>query len=488
MRANHFLQPAYPYVLAALFVLSAGLYGAAFYPMLTADHAIHVMMAKQFDVSHSLYYWGQDRLGSLLPALTWPLAQIIHPLYAITMVQMLVLFGAWYCWSRWLQHLQHRLLLALSLWFPPLVFDPLVAIGQPYALMLMLWGAAFLLQHRAEVCLWRTTASFFLLGLSVYVSEAGLLGIPLMLGWLSANLGRDKKKPVVPVLLKHLGVALAASVPVVLLILAAKKNSTRIPVYGAKPLNTPSEAFGFAQKLWNQFADQWLESSFWTSPYGWAQLIALLLLVAVPVSVLLWRRLSGGALREVLLLFALFVGYLGTVLMANWPATVPYSERFFSPLYFLAPLYLLRLAEGLGLSSLRIAISAPIWLMCLIFGARSMVLILGPAPVFDDRLAAHDARNFPVEPGATYIGDYWNVYLLGAFAPDGVQYVPHEDDYVRHRKFLHRAFLGEDIYLIANHWLEDFPESISQHGHILYRAGEPLQHKSYLYCKYHPAE
>ncbi|TVR37115.1 MAG: hypothetical protein EA392_13520 [Cryomorphaceae bacterium] len=488
MRANHLLHRIYPYVLTVLFALSAGLYGAAFYPMLTADHAIHVMMAKQFDVSHSLYYWGQDRLGSLLPGLTWPLAQVVHPLYAITLVQMLVLFGAWYCWSRWLQHKHHRLLLALSLWFPPLVFDPLVAIGQPYALMLLLWGVAFLLQRRANGCLWRTAASFFVLGLAVYVSEAGLLAIPLMLWWLSAKLRIDKKKPFVPALLKHLGIALAASVPVVLLILAAKKNSTRIPIYGAKPLNTPIEALGFAQQLWNEFADQWAESVVWATPYGWAQAMALLLLLSVPLSLLLWRRLSGGELREVLLLFALFGGYLGTVLMANWPASVPYSERFFSPLYFLGPLYLLRLTEGLRVAAFRFAASALIGLMCLIFSLRSAILILGPPPVFDDRLSAHDARNFPIEQGATYIGDYWNVYLLGAFFPHGVQYVPHDDDYVRHREFLHSAFQGEAIYLIANHWMEDFPEQVLQHGYYLQRMGDPQDHRGYRFCEYRQAD
>lgn len=35
----------------------------------SSDNAIHVLMAYDFEFPTDLYYWGQDRLGSLIPML-----------------------------------------------------------------------------------------------------------------------------------------------------------------------------------------------------------------------------------------------------------------------------------------------------------------------------------------------------------------------------------------------------------------------------------
>ena len=46
-------------------------YGAVHFQGLSSDHAIHILMADGFSFPHDLYYWGQDRLGSIIPIVGW---------------------------------------------------------------------------------------------------------------------------------------------------------------------------------------------------------------------------------------------------------------------------------------------------------------------------------------------------------------------------------------------------------------------------------
>src|ERR1035437_7141392 len=59
-----------------------------------SDNAIHVLMAKNFQLPRDFYYWGQDRLGSLLPMIAFLIGKIIHMhyLYICSFVQYLFLF------------------------------------------------------------------------------------------------------------------------------------------------------------------------------------------------------------------------------------------------------------------------------------------------------------------------------------------------------------------------------------------------------------
>ena len=52
-----------------LIILSFLCYSSNFYTLLTSDDAIQVLMIHNFQLPHDLYFWGQDRYGSLIPML-----------------------------------------------------------------------------------------------------------------------------------------------------------------------------------------------------------------------------------------------------------------------------------------------------------------------------------------------------------------------------------------------------------------------------------
>lgn len=49
--------------------MSFRFYSSLFYPLLNSDNAVTILMIHYFKIPDDLYFWGQDRMGSLIPLL-----------------------------------------------------------------------------------------------------------------------------------------------------------------------------------------------------------------------------------------------------------------------------------------------------------------------------------------------------------------------------------------------------------------------------------
>jgi hypothetical protein len=109
-------------------------------PHLNADQAIHILMAERFDVARDAYYWGQDRLGSLLPALGAVLVALGVPsLDALAWVQLGVLLASGLVWLRLLRNPLLGALGFAAMLLPVFPFHESVAIGHPYLAQQFFW-------------------------------------------------------------------------------------------------------------------------------------------------------------------------------------------------------------------------------------------------------------------------------------------------------------------------------------------------------------
>jgi hypothetical protein len=117
---------------------------------LNADKAIHILMAYDFQVPEDLYYWGQDRLGSLIPMLAhgliWGLG--LAPVVAVSSVQYGVLALGVACLSTVLTLPVHRLILVMAWLLPAWSFRSIVANAQPYGPQFAMIGVAIATAHR----------------------------------------------------------------------------------------------------------------------------------------------------------------------------------------------------------------------------------------------------------------------------------------------------------------------------------------------------
>jgi hypothetical protein len=84
-----------------------------------------------------------------------------------------------------------------------------------------------------------------------------------------------------------------------------------------------------------------------------------------------------------------------------------------------------------------------------------------------------------------YVGDYWTTYLIAGVFPNCVLATPHDGlRSVRSWHMRDMVLAQRDICLIKEGWLEEFPNEIKQFGHVLTRVGSPEQYARFTLCRY----
>ena len=82
------------------------------------------------------------------------------------------------------------------------------------------------------------------------------------------------------------------------------------------------------------------------------------------------------------------------------------------------------------------------------------------------------------------IAEYWNAYRTSCTAPDKIVATPHDQSDVRNLKLTDMVFEMDDIYVIKDMWLQSFPDTLCQFGHVLIKTCEPFRLGDCDVCKY----
>ncbi|MCC5916129.1 MAG: hypothetical protein JJU02_02255 [Cryomorphaceae bacterium] len=466
----------YRILLTIIILLSFFTYGGGFFPLLNADQGIYCLMARHFTFSNSLYYWGQDRLGSFLPMLAAPFTKLFPAIWVLTVLQIAVSVGAWYYWSRLVAHKGWRLLLACAILLPPIAFSTVIIFAQPYHVQLLLWGAAFFLLVKGEPSFLRVFGAAFLLVLSIWLGQTAVVTLPIM-GLLLIRRGYFAK---------GLLPALFGAIPPAMLILAAKNNSAKIPVFSEKLFVTWTQlSESLLRVLHNTthavLSFSWLRSSIVISNFSLVLLLFFILFISV--------RELPKAIRHLnfhhLLLYFGFWGLFLIGILSFWVYLNDTNVRYFSMLFVVGVIFAVlwtteqkhqrwkKIIGGLTIAA--------------VLGGSADALILvhgGKTTVPHGRMSNGIAKTFPLEPGATYIGDYWNVMVLGAWGDASMRFFSHQAGPKHNMHQLRDAFQGEPIYLLQNSWLESFPDTISQYHRPLERDSEVQNHESIRFARY----
>ncbi len=124
---------------AGIIILSFFCYSSNFYALLGSDDAIVVLMIHNFQLPHDLYFWGQDRYGSLVPLL----GQVFYrgfgfsPLTSESLTHYLLLIAGYFAFAGLFKSKFSRIVLAIIWFFPPFRMIDLLRlnIGQEYSLL-----------------------------------------------------------------------------------------------------------------------------------------------------------------------------------------------------------------------------------------------------------------------------------------------------------------------------------------------------------------
>ncbi|GAB4371727.1 MAG: hypothetical protein Kow00121_13500 [Elainellaceae cyanobacterium] len=512
-------------------------YAGFLLPDFDSDQAIHALMAADLQLPADLYYWGQQRLGSIVPILGNFLLKHNNTLTAVEAVsyaQYFLLLIGYLSFASIFKTNIARILFAFA-WFLPIhQFGFLLMLGQPYSAQLAFLGLAVALIDKLPRKLgsWQVivrqvmiTGAVICLFISLWASDFTLISIGLIsLLAILATLYRIWLAPVTLFAPKSLSIALLFEFIALEIanVFMTSRYGVRFIEYAKSHAATSESHLGMnspeqAQELFKLFTTpiaqtiasnngNLLKNSLVFSTLSfWACAFTFLILYSLFRFVKLWLRTPTAdhylTLSPWFWVFSAnaMIGFIA-ILFSEWVYINSIQDgagtRYFVPVYVFVWLAALLLVEGIP----RIP-AQPLWAILLVVAITGSATL--PASVYGfEKFEPTVQRLQAVQDlgPAGFIGNHWASYLLCSVNPKLLNCTqfdefgqtpcppPVEPPVRRHSgrcfRCVDRVLDSPTIYLVKNSWLEAYPDEIEQFGACLVRVGEPFDLAGYTFAHY----
>ncbi|MGG6267463.1 hypothetical protein ACQ4M3_23170 [Leptolyngbya sp. AN03gr2] len=490
-----------------IFILSFRAFAGFLAPDFDADQAVHVLMAYDLQLPEDLYYWGQDRLGSLLPILSHWLLNVLPltPIEAVSYVQYAFLIVGFLCFTSALRKTTSKVTFALIWFLPPAPFLKLVEVAHPYAPQLALLGIAFAATNRSRILPESNKRAKLVLNLiilaslilSVWVSDLSL--VPLMLAialfaktflqhFQLSNQAKSRHQAVLEFLRKNLQytlISIALLLGVAFLAYAKSTASQREENYGMLAINGLDIIAHIVRSIITTVGGTLLFQAGNPSLSLYAIAVFVLVVILTRYGLQL-RQHDANFIEWIPFLLLSAIGTFILILLSRWTFIQETPPRYFIAIYVFCWLSALLIFDNLQRPLIHKAalrrVTALIVLTALL-GSLSL-------PGYVYAIAKPQSRLSMLQPFATlgeagFIGEYWASYLLCIVAPERLNCTPHDQSFFRCWRCAKAVLASPVIYLVDRDWLETFPDEIEQFGQRLKRQEPAQELAGYRIAPYH---
>lgn len=465
-------------LLSLILLVSFRLYSSRYYPLLTSDDALNVLMTRDYSLPHDLYCWGQDRGGTLIPLIGQFFYGVlgVSLIWSVSLSNYLIVVLGGLGFMQIFERRSSKIMFALVWLLPPWRFVDLLRF--PYGVQYGLLGMALLLVaaiplERGRPFRMQDHGRLLLLMvvtiLAIWVSDLAVLTVVAAgIGWLLWR--RKKHVPLLPrkeILLWCAGEAVIGAA----FIGYAKLNAPAVTQH-YQQFNMPGEMVA----AFTTFGHEFLKLILFRTGEPYMSAYAVLAVASFITVVWMWHRQPRQDARSGLALFlALDVAFLVfAVLSSKWAALNMLNRRYFIGAYIGLSILVLLLNEltvrGRKYSP---SISGLLWVTVLagaLSGPMQMKFIW--PRTLESRV--HLASEFLSLGRVGLIGEYGNAYVACTPDPEQIASTPHDNGDVKNADLIPPVFDGRDIYVIRDMWMDSFPDTLPQFGHVLVRKGEPF--------------
>lgn len=473
----------------SIIVISFFAYSSIFYPLLNSDDAVSILMLHDFHFPDDIFFWGQDRVGSIIPLLGQiPYKLLNIPLlWAESLTHYAILILGFFALSSFFTTNFSKIAFAI-LWFLPI--DPFLGLvrysfGLQYAFIG--FGLYFIkiqddntkkMQIKSPLPWWILSFASFLI--AVWITESAIVTIMIILSIsLLWTWYKDKKIPKRSVLFSLTGIISGT------LIIMGLKNLVTVSShyeYNQQLLNSISEIIRAIQLLYAK-----LIAGFSLGNPNPFQLIynylCLLLIASIPLLILTKNSNRIKNWKWITIFTLDGVAFILVNLVSHWSLLNGVARRYFVGVYIVFWISFLLFTENI--SNKRIKQTIRVTLMAtLLLGALSIPY--GYQYLYPKRLTpkAKVVGEFRQLGRIGIIADYWNSYGTSFVDPDHIKATPHDQAEVRNYRLVDSVFAQPNLYLIKDMWLDTFPDTIVQFRNTLYKAGEEFNIGDCNICEY----
>ena len=473
---------------AAIIVISFFLYSSLFYPLLNSDDAVSILMLHNFRLPEDLFFWGQDRVGSVIPLLgqiPYKLLGINH-LWSESLIHYLILIAGFSAFSTFLNSKTSKIIFAV-LWFLPIdAFLGLTrySFGIQYSFVgIGLYFIKFVYESKSlktfrRYAFWSLAFLSFLT--AVYSTESAVVTIAIILAVLAFYSFREKEK------FRIEGIVFTSvSVILGIFVMYLLKNAATVSQYyeyNRQLLNTPAEFIDAVSILFNKVISSFSIDNHnpFIFIYAW---LCLIQLISVPIIVFSGKTGKIKAWQWFLIFILDGMTFLFINTVSHWSLLNGVARRYFVGVYIMLWLSYLICSDHIINKKLRTIIQV-IALATVLTGAVSIPY--GYKYVFPKRLTskAKVVSEFKQLGKIGIISEYWNSYGTSFVDPDNIKATPHDGYEIRNHELVDSVLSQKRVFLIKDLWLDSFPDKISQFGNQFEKVGNEQHIGDCYVCEY----
>lgn len=439
-----------------------------------SDHAIHALMAEDFQWPIDFYYWGQNRLGSFIPMFASPFYYLVHSgIYAVAIAQLILVISVYAAFQSLYTSWPSKFAVAVFSLIPIYPFHAQVQPGHPVLAQLFFLGVCFALFFGSATSTKKAFWIPFLGFLALWSSELSAVALGVF--------GLIYFKTLLRLVRTHWRQAVAGAALGFGWLILAKLKAASDPNYAALFTSWSS----FIAILRQHAIDLWQLILFLNNKPGNSLLAIFILLNIVSLAALAGKQLVKN--RMFWLFFGSAAGTYLLVCASNWNAIMDRPLHHFTPAYFFFTLSLLVSWTEVKLKVLRGTM--PLGL-ALLQGVASIWFLTTLTLTVPGRISMMQAKRLIAEieqrnPNQTVgmIGSYWNTYAVDAQS-DHIISIPGNGELVRTTRYKNQVFGCNEIVVIKTNWREDLPEQLEQHGYMLQKTSGDLHLDDFEYAYY----
>ena len=475
---------------AGIIILSFFCYSSNFYPLLGSDDAIQVLMIYYFKLPHDLYFWGQDRYGSLIPLI----GQVffhgfgVSALTSESITHYLLLIAGYFAFAAFFKSRFSRLILAIAWFFPPFRLTDFLRgnIGLEYSLLAI---GIFLLNKlskfqpekpglKKHLHLFCISLIFIL---AVWVSDLAAFSVFLII-ILQVYSGISKSgfsKKAIFSLNLVVYYFIAGIICGSAFIVYGKHYAEMSPSYNQ--LNDLSTLLASLMLFANSVTEllTFTASEPFTSAY-----LYMILLLTVPLFVVRRQVQFTENQRKWFSFFVLdCILIFGVIMLSKWSFLNGIPRRYFTSNYITFWMAFLLAFEYLAETDFKKIMRVVLFIAAITAGAGSIYNLkyIWPKSL---KPRVEYVREFESLGKIGIIGNYWNSYINSVTNPGQIIATPDDLSSVRNRAMAYELMKRETFYIIRDGWMEYFPDSINQFGTPLYKNGNEFRMGDCNVCSY----
>ena len=437
------------YLLLFLFIIfSFYNFAEIYFPLLNSDMAVNVLMAQSLNLPGDLYFWGQDRAGSLIPLLAniFVEAYKFPPVLAVSLIHYLILIAGFFALASFFRNRNLRLILALIWFFPAWHFLDQVTGIFGIQMSVIVIGLYFLKTKQVAVSkylklVWLSLACLSFI-ISIWVSDLALVSLVIIAFIVTWKYQPMLKKKRLLFLVKERNTLFQTLMVLfffilgTLFILFAKHKAIRVEAYHIHHLNHPGEIVASVKiifySIWKVFI--FSSENFIESIYAWAVLAGIPLVISLSNT---RNHFLNFCSSHKWLIFFVLNGIVLFVflILSHWVYLNGTGRGYFTLVFISLWIAMLLYVEATGSHNrqLRMIILLTVVLIGSISSFNKFFF-----PKSSSQLTQRE--DFKKLGDCGLIAEYGNSYLTACVDPKHIVATPHDKDHVRNYYYAESVF------------------------------------------------